>query len=542
MSYDLDVVLAAHGSGEGSDANALAIACARQLAKVAVGARVRAAFVAGQPSWSEALKSADRPQCLVIPLLASDGYFASRLRHHVNHARAGTLMSLPIGSSATLVRALIEQVTATIAPLRGVGTNLIILVVGHGTVQHAGSAYATRAVASALAGHLGLPVTAVFLDETPTIEEVLAGSAPDSTIVVVPFLLGGGQHVSSDIPARLAKATPAHGWSHRLIMLDPLGGLPALGAAIESCVREARPGRTLLTAAARDSRLSRRQVELAASRLHAAGVDVRFVPVETLGDIDQQTPIGAFVSDGVFTDAIDDALRAGQVDVAVHSFKDRPIGRGEDDIVDAAFLPRASAAEVLVSRDRQTLRQLPRGARIGTSCDRRAAQLRAARPDLVPVPIRGAVPHRLAAVDRGEYDAVVLAEAGLERLGLLDHVAQSFSLREFLPAPGQGAIVVQCRADAPCLPLLRTVDHAPTRHAVYAERAFARSVAATGPYVTAAYASMYGPTIEMHARLIEDEQVRDVRVEGSDPEQVGAAAAEELLGSGASVIVSGGLR
>jgi hydroxymethylbilane synthase len=194
---------------------------------------------------------------------------------------------------------------------------------------------------------------------------------------------------------------------------------------------------------------------------------------------------------------------------------------------------------VLVSRSGFTLRDLPAGARVGTSSARRAAQLRAIRPDIRAVTIRGAVPDRVQAVHDGAFDAVILAAAGLERLNLLAEVTEHLSLDDFLPAPGQAAIVVQAAADSAWANRLCGIDDPSTRLAVLTELTFAQQVDHLDGMVAAAHATALNDQIRLHTRLINthDQHMSNTVVHGDDPYDVGRIAADELL---AHVSVAGG--
>src|SRR6516165_9322275 len=176
-----------------------------------------------------------------------------------------------------------------------------------------------------------------------------------------------------------------------------------------------------------------------------AGCRVEIVGVTTLGDVSraQLTQIGGT---GVFVSALRDALRSGEVDLAVHSLKDLPTGPAAG-LVLAAVPARDDPRDALVARDGAKLADLPAGARIGTGSPRRAAQLALLRSDVTAVPIRGNANTRLAKVRDGELDAVVLAYAGLARIGHTDLVSEIFEPEDMVPAPGQGALAVECRAD-----------------------------------------------------------------------------------------------
>lgn len=190
---------------------------------------------------------------------------------------------------------------------------------------------------------------------------------------------------------------------------------------------------------------------------------------DTFGDTRLDIPFPD-LADNAFTDQIERALVDGEIDAAVHSYKDLPI-ESPAGLIIAAVPVRADMREALVARDGLTLRSLPAGAVVGTSSERRAATLRTLRPDIVLRPIRGAVDARLEKVVRGEYDAVIFAVAGLERLGLTHHITEYFSLDVMAPAAGQGALAVQCRAsDARIVALVAGIDDVVLHTAVLAER------------------------------------------------------------------------
>jgi hydroxymethylbilane synthase len=228
----------------------------------------------------------------------------------------------------------------------------------------------------------------------------------------------------------------------------------------------------------RHSRLALAQAELAADALGPIISRFSIVPIATTGDaISARMPHGSWLeTDGQFTHDIERALLDGRIDVAVHSYKDLPTAQG-DGLVVGAVLPRADARDCLVTRDGGRMQDLPFGARVGTSSPRRAAQLRAVRSDLVATPIRGNVETRLRRLAEGEFEAVLLAAAGLDRLGISvpDHARLPFDV--CLPAPAQGAIALQVRADDDDLiARLAAVDHRPTRIAVETERRLLRRI------------------------------------------------------------------
>jgi hydroxymethylbilane synthase len=219
------------------------------------------------------------------------------------------------------------------------------------------------------------------------------------------------------------------------------------------------------------------------------GTRVRLERITTKGDVLTDVPLSVLGGRGVFVDAIEEALREDRIDFAVHSAKDLPSTIAPD-LAIAAFLERADPRDVLISRA-GTLYELPRGARVGTSSQRRACQLRAARPDLETVELRGNVDTRLRKLDAGDYDAIVLAAAGLQRLGLTDRVTEWLPLDVMLPAPGQGALAIEIRAsDAALRALLEPLMHAPTEAALIAERAFLARLGAGCAAAVGAYAAL----------------------------------------------------
>lgn len=222
----------------------------------------------------------------------------------------------------------------------------------------------------------------------------------------------------------------------------------------------------------RASALALTQTQTVADRLAASGLAIEVVRITTDGD---RLPgsLATLGGTGVFVATLRDALLEGRCDVAVHSLKDLPTGT-PDGLVIAAVPERADPRDALCARDGLTLADLPAGARIGTGSPRRAAQIRAARPDLVVVDIRGNVDTRLRRVAPGDLDAVVLAAAGLTRLGRRDAISDLLDPATMTPAPGQGALAVEARAadaGSALAAALASLDHAPTRLAVTAERA-----------------------------------------------------------------------
>ena len=290
----------------------------------------------------------------------------------------------------------------------------------------------------------------------------------------------------------------------------------------------------VLRVGTRASALAREQTAIVCRLLGDAEPDVRTeaVPILTEGDRDRVTPLRALGGAGVFTDALQSALIERRIDVAVHSLKDLPVGETEG-LVLAAICRRDDARDVLVTRGRTPLSALPAQARVGTCSTRRTSQLLAVRPDLRIGDVRGNVETRLRKVDAGEFDAIVLAAAGLRRLGREAAISEYLSLDEFLPAPGQGAIAVQCRTDdAETRAMLAPLDDPDARCATDAERAFLGALGGGCAAPVGAFACvernaarerlvMRGLVASLDGRTI-------VRVAGTGDVQRGAALGAEL--------------
>lgn len=288
----------------------------------------------------------------------------------------------------------------------------------------------------------------------------------------------------------------------------------------------------------RGSALARTQTGMVADALRASGVDVEIVIVRTLGD-DHPGSLASLPQPGVFVSALRDALDAGDVDVAVHSMKDLP-SAPVPGITLAAVPEREDPRDALVAANGGGLEDLADGARVGTGSPRRAARLRALRPDLEPVDIRGNVDSRLARVTDGELDAVVLAVAGLRRLGRADAISAVIEPEVMLPAPAQGALAVECRSDdASTRALLQPLDHAPSRLRASAERAVLAAVGASCASAIGALATFSGSTLTLrcdasgaHDEHVELESEGDV-VDEEAAAQLGMHAGMRLLAAGA---------
>lgn len=292
----------------------------------------------------------------------------------------------------------------------------------------------------------------------------------------------------------------------------------------------------------RGSALARWQTNHVRARVCAADAALRVevVEIRTAGDELPERPLEDLEGLGFFTTAIERALLAGEIDVAVHSFKDLPVVSSPDLVV-AAVPERAPAEDVLCANGARSLGELPARPRIGTSSARRAAQLRALRPDAALVPLRGNVPTRLGRVWSGELDAVVLARAGLVRLGLAEHITQVFALEQVLPAPAQGALAIQARrADAHLIQRLHLLDDASTHMAVAAERHLLHALGGGCAVPVGAHATVAAGTVRLRAGVFEPVSGRALHAlaEGWTPVEAGERAARELIRQGADTILS----
>ncbi|MDX6229269.1 MAG: hydroxymethylbilane synthase [Frankiales bacterium] len=298
----------------------------------------------------------------------------------------------------------------------------------------------------------------------------------------------------------------------------------------------------VLALGTRGSKLAMTQSATVARALElAAGVSVTLVEISTHGDR-SSAAIEQLGGTGVFVTALRERLLAGDIDLAVHSLKDLPTGAAPGLVV-AAIPVREDPRDALVARERLTLNELPAGSRIGTGSPRRTAQLRALGLGFEVVPVRGNVDTRLGKVSSGELDAVVLARAGLARLGRLDDITEVLDPLTMLPAPGQGALAVECRSDDPELArMLALLDDAGTRAAVLAERTLLAELEAGCTAPVGAYAEVaegdHGLEIYLRGVVVSVDGSTDLRLSATGPfddaEAVGRSLAADLLDAGAA--------
>ncbi len=272
------------------------------------------------------------------------------------------------------------------------------------------------------------------------------------------------------------------------------------------------------------------------------GVAVEILGLTTEGDRRLSVSLAAIGGKGLFVKELEEAMAEGRADMAVHSAKDVPVHLPEGYLL-AAMLEREDPRDAFVSNRYEGLAALPTGARVGTSSARRQCQLGARYPRLRIEPLRGNVDTRLRKLDAGQYDAVILAAAGLKRLGLGHRITSALALEECLPAPGQGALGLECRIDRTDLAeLLAQLDDAATARCVTAERAFSRALAGSCNVPLGAYAGIDGDGMRLRGFVGTPDGARTVSGELSGPagdaEALGLALAEELKSRGAVEILA----
>lgn len=292
----------------------------------------------------------------------------------------------------------------------------------------------------------------------------------------------------------------------------------------------------------RGSQLALTQARWVQSQIahHRPDAHIELVIIKTSGDRFVDQPLSTIGGKGLFVKEIEDAMLAGSIDCAVHSMKDVP-NELAPGLVIAAVPPREDVRDVLIpAADGASLAGLPSQARVGTSSLRRAALLRALRPDLQIEPLRGNVDSRLRKLDAGNLDAIVLAAAGLRRLSITREQAQLLDTNEMLPAVGQGALAIESRPDD-IQSLLAVLDDTPTRLAVTAERAFLHTVGGSCRTPLAAYAELKGGTLWMRALIASLDGSTILRGERHGPaaqaNEFGISLGEELLARGGAEIL-----
>lgn len=290
----------------------------------------------------------------------------------------------------------------------------------------------------------------------------------------------------------------------------------------------------------RGSQLARWQADWTAARLQALGAAVEIVEITTTGDANQTSPAGAIGGTGLFTKEIQRALLDGRIDLAVHSLKDLPT-TPTPGLVLVAVPTREDPRDALVANRFASIDELPQGARIGTGSLRRQSQLKHLRPDLELCEIRGNVDTRLRKLDAGDYDAIMLATAGLKRLGLADRISQMLPVEVMLPAPGQGALGIECRDDDKVAQVLRDLDDADAHACVAAERAMLARVEGGCLAAIGGHATIDSAGLKLSAVVLSGDGTERLTASGSgdadDAVAIGNRVGDELLQLGAAALV-----
>lgn len=294
----------------------------------------------------------------------------------------------------------------------------------------------------------------------------------------------------------------------------------------------------------RGSRLAIAQTEIALGALRKAHLGTHFevVTISTKGDVDKR-PLFTMDEKGIFEKEVNEAVIKGDVDFAVHSLKDVPSDLS-DELTVACIPRRASPNDVLVNEKGQKLKELAPKSIVGTSSLRRAVQLVKQRPDLIVKPIRGNVETRVKKVINGEYDAVVLAEAGLTRIGMKDVIVERFGVRDFVPAPGQGAIAIVCRQDnTKLISMLKSIEDLRSRAEVLAERALIKKIEGGCRFPLGAVAVTSENNITLYASVFSADGSKNIKVKqigkASEPGKLGNKVANLLLEQGAMEMAEG---
>jgi hydroxymethylbilane synthase len=297
-----------------------------------------------------------------------------------------------------------------------------------------------------------------------------------------------------------------------------------------------------LRIATRASQLALTQTRWVARRIEERlGVAAELVPLRTTGDRLTDVSLAKVGGKGLFVKELEEALLDGRADLAVHSAKDLP-ARLPEGLALVAFPERADPRDALVSGGRfASVAALPRGARVGTGSVRRAAQLQAWRPDLAIAPLRGNVPTRLERLAEGRFDAVILACAGLDRLGLGERADERIACERLLPAIGQGVLAIEARAGGALAADLAALDDADSARALAAERALLRRLEGDCNVPLAGFAEPAGGgRLRLRALVASPDGARIVRAEGlgDEPDALGRRVGEELLAAGAGAILA----
>ena len=274
-------------------------------------------------------------------------------------------------------------------------------------------------------------------------------------------------------------------------------------------------------------------------------LEYEITPIKTRGDLDNSKPLFYLDKKGIFEKEINESVVKGDVDFAIHSVKDVPATIHKD-LVIASIPQRESVNDVLISKSRKRLNELPNGSIIGTSSLRRAIQIISFRNDFKVIPLRGNIDTRIEKALKGEYDAIILAEAGLKRLGKEHFISERFDPKKFLPAAGQGALALVCKkTDTQLVEFLHKIEHAPSRISINAERSFISKIEGGCRFPIAAYANLSSKNhkINFYAKIFSSDGLEHIAIKKigdyDKPEMVGNMVASYLIKNGALRLAEG---
>jgi hydroxymethylbilane synthase len=291
--------------------------------------------------------------------------------------------------------------------------------------------------------------------------------------------------------------------------------------------------------------LAQTQIVIKALSHQNETIEYEITPIKTRGDLDNSKPLFYLDRKGIFEKEINESVVKKDVDFAIHSVKDVPAMIHEE-LVIASIPQRESVIDVLISKSRKRLDQLPIGSIIGTSSLRRAIQIISFRNDFKVIPLRGNIDTRIEKALKGEYDAIVLAEAGLKRLGKEQYISERFDPKKFLPAAGQGALALVCRkTDRKLIKLLHKIEHVPTRISINAERSFISKIEGGCRFPIAAYTNLSPKNhkINFYAKIFSSDGLEHISIKKignyDKPEIVGNIVASFLIANGALRLAEG---
>ena len=291
--------------------------------------------------------------------------------------------------------------------------------------------------------------------------------------------------------------------------------------------------------------LAQTQIVIKALSVQNETFEYEITPIKTRGDLDNSKPLFYLDKKGIFEKEINESVVKGDVDFAIHSVKDVPANIHKD-LVIASIPQRESVIDVLISKSRKRFDQLPTGSIIGTSSLRRAIQIISRRNDFKVIPLRGNIDTRIEKALSGEYDAIILAEAGLKRLGKEQYISERFDPKKFLPAAGQGALALVCKkTNRKLIKFLHKIEHAPSRISINAERSFISKIEGGCRFPIAAYTNLSSKNhkINFYAKIFSSDGREHISIKKigdyDKPEIVGSLVARYLIENGALRLAKG---